>query len=110
MLDLVGSDQQQSFGAAKRDTLPRMCREYDVGFACHGECPKNRFLVTRDGEPGLNYLCAGCMAFLRHIERPAKAIVGLLKAGRQASEVMLMLAQFDADLGLAVASAGRNDL
>jgi uncharacterized protein len=48
----------------KRDTLPRYCRECDVRFACHGECPKNRFILTPDGEPGLNYLCAGFKAFL----------------------------------------------
>jgi uncharacterized protein len=109
MVDLVGSPQQQAFGAAKRDSLPRMCRECDVRFACHGECPKNRFLVTRDGEPGLNYLCAGYMAFFRHIDRPARSIVRLLQAGREASEVMAVAARYDADLAAAVMTAGRND-
>jgi uncharacterized protein len=108
MLDLVGSEQQQAFGAAKRDTLPRMCRECDVRFACHGECPKNRFLTTPDGEPGLNYLCAGYMAFFRHIDVPARVIVRLLRTGREASEVMPLLAQHDTELAMAVAAAGRN--
>ncbi len=109
MLDLVGSEQQQAFGAAKRDTLPRMCRECDVRFACHGECPKNRFLVTPDGEPGLNYLCAGYMAFFRHIDRPARVIVRLLQTGREASEAMPLLARREAELATVVAAAGRND-
>ena len=59
MLQLVTSEEQRQFGLAKRDTLPRYCRECSVRFACHGECPKNRFITTPDGEPGLNYLCAG---------------------------------------------------
>jgi uncharacterized protein len=109
MVDLVGSSQQQAFGAAKRDTLPRMCRECDVRFACHGECPKNRFLATPDGEPGLNYLCAGYLSFFRHIDRPAKAIVQLLKTGREASQVMAQAGRYDAELATAVAAAGRND-
>ena len=109
MIDLVGSEQQRAFGLAKRDALPRMCRECDVRFACHGECPKNRFLVTPDGEPGLNYLCAGYMRFFRHIDGPARAIVELIRAGREASEVMALVAREDAAFAAAVAAAGRND-
>ena len=63
MIELVASDQQRQFGLHKRDSLPRYCRECQVRFACHGECPKNRFIETPDGEPGLNYLCAGYKAF-----------------------------------------------
>jgi uncharacterized protein len=109
MLDLVGSDQQKAFGLAKRDALPRMCRECDVRFACHGECPKNRFLVTPDGEPGLNYLCAGYLRFFRHIDRPARAIVALIGSGREAAEVMRLVAREDAAFEAAVRAAGRND-
>ncbi len=78
---------------AKRDTLPRYCRECAVRFACHGECPKNRFIATPDGEPGLNYLCAGYKAFFTHIDRPMRMMADLLRRGRYADEVMGCLEQ-----------------
>jgi uncharacterized protein len=90
MLQLVTSEQQRQFGLAKRDTLPRYCRECTVRFACHGECPKNRFTSTPDGEPGLNYLCAGYKAFFTHIDRPMRLMAELLRQGRYADEVMAM--------------------
>ncbi|GAL15409.1 putative arylsulfatase regulatory protein [Vibrio astriarenae] len=62
------SSEQIKFGYAKEATLPRQCRECDYQFACFGECPKNRFLRTLDGEPGLNYLCAGWKQFYRHAD------------------------------------------
>ena len=92
MLTLVTSDQQRRFGLAKRDTLPRYCRECAVRFACHGECPKNRFIATPDGEPGLNYLCAGYKAFFTHIDTPMRLMAGLLRQGRYADEAMAILA------------------
>jgi uncharacterized protein len=88
LLQLVASDRQRAFGNAKRDTLPRYCRECDVRFACNGECPRNRFLETPDGEAGLNYLCAGYKAFFRHIDRPMKTIADLLRRGKDAADVM----------------------
>jgi uncharacterized protein len=109
MVDLVGSEQQRSFGRDKLDGLPRYCRECDVRFACHGECPKNRFIETPDGEPGLNYLCAGYMAFFRHVDRPMRLMADLLRQGRFADEVMGILADEEARLRSAVAGAGRND-
>jgi uncharacterized protein len=92
MLTLVTSEQQRRFGLAKRDTLPRYCRECTVRFACHGECPKNRFATTPDGEPGLNYLCAGYKAFFTHIDRPMRLMADLLRKGRYADEVRALLA------------------
>lgn len=67
LASLVQVPQQKEFGSAKRDTLPRYCRECDVRFACHGECPKHRFINTPDGEPGLNYLCAAYKLFFHHV-------------------------------------------
>lgn len=68
LMALVNSRQQWQFGEAKRDTLPRYCRECEVRFACNGECPKHRFIRTPDGEDGLNYLCAGYKKFFQHID------------------------------------------
>ena len=92
LVQLVASDQQRAFGNAKRDTLPRYCRECDVRFACNGECPRNRFIQTPDGEPGLNYLCTGYKAFFQHIDGPMKIMADLLRRDHEASEVMRILA------------------
>ncbi|SFJ72227.1 uncharacterized protein SAMN05421753_1401, partial [Planctomicrobium piriforme] len=65
--EMVNSPNQIQFGNAKASTLPQYCRDCDVRFACHGECPKNRFIKTPDGEAGLNYLCAGYKQFFHHV-------------------------------------------
>jgi uncharacterized protein len=93
MLDLVASDKQRAFGAAKRDTLPAMCRSCDVRFACHGECPRNRFARTPDGEPGLNYLCEGYKAFFRHVDRPMRRMADALRRGGSAPDAMAAYAR-----------------
>jgi len=110
MTELVTSEQQRKFGTDKRSTLPQYCLDCDVLFACHGECPKNRFTNTPDGEPGLNYLCPGLKDFFHHIDRPAKIIIDLLRRQRSAETVMQILASEEARLAAAVAKSGRNDL
>jgi len=64
----LDSERQHSFGLAKSLSLPRYCRECDVLDMCNGECPKNRFILTPDGEPGLNYLCQGYKIFFKHCQ------------------------------------------
>jgi uncharacterized protein len=91
LVQLIASDQQRAFGNVKRDSLPRYCRECEVRFACNGECPRNRFLLTPDGEEGLNYLCAGYKAFFHHIDRPMKIMVDLLRRGKDAADIMQMI-------------------
>ncbi|MCX7669200.1 MAG: SPASM domain-containing protein, partial [Anaerolineae bacterium] len=109
MLELVASDRQRQFGAAKRDTLPRYCRACPVCFACQGECPRNRFSTAPDGEPGLNYLCAGYKAFFTHVDRPMRIMADLLRRGRAPAEIMGILAAEEMHLRAAFAKAGRND-
>ena len=87
---MVESPQQRNFGEAKSATLPRYCRECPVRFACHGECPKHRFLRTPGGEPGLNYLCAGYKRFFTHIDSPMRTMAALL-AGRQSPATIMQL-------------------
>jgi uncharacterized protein len=60
------SSQQQRFGYAKRESLPAYCRQCKHLQLCWGECPKNRFVLSPDGEPGLNYLCSGIRRFHDH--------------------------------------------
>jgi uncharacterized protein len=102
LAEMVDSAEQRRFGDAKRDTLPRYCRECDVRFACHGGCPKDRFIETPDGEPGLNYLCAGYQAFFRHVDAPMREMTRLLRAGRAPSEIVERYAAGDR-------RRGRND-
>jgi len=68
LVELLESPAQRAFGEAKLETLPRYCRECRVRAMCNGGCPKNRFLMTPDGEPGLNYLCAGYKRFFTHCQ------------------------------------------
>ena len=92
LVELVGSSKQRSFGMAKRDTLPSYCLGCDVLFACFGECPKNRFITTPDGEPGLNYLCAGYKDFFHHVSGSMRLMVDLLRRQRPPAEIMDMFA------------------
>ncbi len=102
---LVRSAQQVKFGLNKRDTLPRYCRECDVRFACHGECPKHRFIRTPDGEEGLNYLCAGYKLFFHHIDPYMRFMAGELLEHRPPANVMAWIREQEKAQQL----PGRND-
>jgi uncharacterized protein len=93
MIELIASDQQLKFGRDKMTTLPRYCLECEVRFACHGGCPKNRFIKTPDGESGLNYLCAGYKSFFKHVNRPMKIMAALLRQDRAPAEIMQIYAR-----------------
>jgi uncharacterized protein len=109
MIELVASPQQLTFGQDKLTTLPQYCLECDVRFACHGECPKNRFNETPDGQPGLNYLCAGFKHFFHHVDFPMKLMAGLIRRERPAPEVMQILAKEETKWQEIFAQTGRND-
>ena len=89
LAELAGLPLQRQFGLEKRDGLPTCCRQCEVGFACRGECPRNRFSRTPDGqEDRLNYLCAGYKHFFNHIDAPMRSMSSLLHQGRPAAEIM----------------------
>jgi uncharacterized protein len=104
---LVVSDEQRRFGEAKETTLPVYCRECDVRFACNGECPKHRFLTTPDGEPGLNYLCAGYKMFFHHVDPYMRFMAAELASRRAPANVMRWATAMD--MRAAMDKAGRND-
>jgi uncharacterized protein len=96
LAELLDSPAQRAFGEAKRDRLPRYCRDCEVLAMCNGGCPKYRFIRTPDGEPGLNYLCAGLKRFFLHSREP---LARCLARQRQPAP----------KLRAAPAAAGRND-
>ena len=85
---MLYGERQQQFGRNKSATLPRQCRECRFRFACHGECPKNRFLKDKYGEPGLNYLCAGYQQFFAHVAADMDFMKAELDAGRSPANLM----------------------
>lgn len=91
-LKVLGNSKQQNiFGKSKDLTLPNYCRKCDVRFACNGECPKHRFLITPEGEPGLNYFCAGYRKFFHHIDPYMRFMVRELRENRAPANVMKWL-------------------
>ena len=96
--EMANSSGQRQFGSEKSDSLPNYCRQCEVRFACHGECPKNRFIDTPDGEPGLNYLCGAYKQFFKAIDPDMKTMVQLLNARRPPAEIMVLLARQEREI------------
>jgi uncharacterized protein len=88
MINLSKSQKQFEFGLDKRNKLPQYCLQCDVRYACHGECPKHRFLNTPDGKQGLNYLCEGYKQFFHHVEPYMEYMSNELKNKRAPANVM----------------------
>jgi uncharacterized protein len=84
---MLYGERQQAFSRVKQSALPRQCRECRYLFACHGECPKNRFVRDRYGEPGLNYLCAGYRQFFDHVAADMDYMKSELDGGRPPSNI-----------------------
>lgn len=90
---LVESPQQAAFGEAKSASLPRYCRECDYRFACNGGCPKHRFLLTPDDEPGLNYLCSGYRFIFGKMDPYMKVMAELLQERQPPAAIMQLIRQ-----------------
>lgn len=90
LLEMMYSPRQNAFGSAKRGALPRQCLDCRYTHICNGECPRNRFALTADGQPGLNYLCRGYHRFFSHSEPYMRFMKAELEAGRAPANVMAM--------------------
>jgi uncharacterized protein len=99
MLELVASPQQRKFGLDKRDSLTSQCRSCEVRPLCNGGCPKDRFVASRDGEPGHNYLCQGLELFYKHTRPAMERMAGLLREGLPAANIMQWVAAQDSKRG-----------
>ena len=106
LAELLESPAQQAFGRAKRETLPRDCQDCAFRDMCNGGCPKDRIVRTHDGEPALNYLCAGYRRFFAHCRPYTQRMAALAWAGQPPE---LLMEQLRAEDFQALPRAGRND-
>lgn len=91
LIDMLYGEKQQAFSRLKHTSLPRQCKECDLEFACHGECPKNRFEKDKYGEPGLNYLCQGYYQYYSHVAPYMDFMKRELLAQRPPANIMNVL-------------------
>ena len=91
LIDMLYGEKQQAFSRLKHTSLPRQCKECDMEFACHGECPKNRFEKDKYGEPGLNYLCQGYYQYYTHVAPYMDFMKRELLAQRPPANIMNVL-------------------
>ena len=91
LIDMLYGEQQQEFSRLKHSSLPRQCKECDMEFACHGECPKNRFMKDKYGDSGLNYLCPGYYHYYQHVAPYMDYMKQELMAQRPSSNIMKVL-------------------
>lgn len=99
MLKLIASPEQRKFGQDKRDTLTQQCQNCNVRNWCNGGCPKDRFALSKDGEPGQNYLCAGLEKFFMHTGPTFNVMAQLLRKSHAAADVMDSIAALDTKRG-----------
>jgi len=99
LVKLIASAAQRKFGDDKRDSLTAQCRSCEVRPLCNGGCPKDRFVRSRDGEAGQNYLCSGLYHFFTHTRPAMQTMVRLLQEGRPPSDLMALVAAEDAKRG-----------
>ena len=91
LIDMLYGEQQQEFSRLKHSSLPRQCKECDMEFACHGECPKNRFMKDKYGDSGLNYLCPGYYHYYQHVAPYMDYMKQELMAQRPPSNIMKVI-------------------
>ena len=91
LIDMLYGEQQQEFSRLKHSSLPRQCKECDMEFACHGECPKNRFMKDKYGDSGLNYLCPGYYHYYQHVAPYMDYMKQELMSQRPPSNIMKVL-------------------
>ena len=111
--ELADLPLQAEFGSYKQSALPKQCLDCDVRSICNGGCPKNRIIKTSDGEPNLNYLCAGYRMFFRYVSPYMEAMAEEVRNQRPAANVMYRLnaqsLQKQAELQASGRSVRRND-
>ncbi len=84
---LANGDRQTAFGGEK-GRLTAQCRRCPHLTLCNGGCPKDRFALSVDGEPGQHYLCPGMAAFFDHAAPSLRQMAALSRRGLGPEEIM----------------------
>ncbi|MDP4277608.1 MAG: anaerobic sulfatase maturase [Bacteroidota bacterium] len=69
--DAVKCDAQLFFEEAKKKELATSCLSCNYLHLCHGDCPKNRYQMDREGDRK-SVLCNGLYRFFEHTEKTFK--------------------------------------
>lgn len=85
------SQQSLDFGRAKRQTLSSDCQKCEFKFACHGGCPKHRFIRSSSGKADHNYLCQGYKEFFKNSKPYMTVMRDLWKRGSAPMSIMHIL-------------------
>lgn len=105
---LMTTTRMALFGQAKKDKLPPTCLQCRYRHACHGGCPKHRFHLTTEGDPGLNYLCEGLQLYFDHVAPYMDFMLGELKAKRAPANVMQWIRNKESQRRKGPLQIGRN--
>jgi len=108
LAELMQSEAQHEFGSAKLDRLPKCCIDCEVRSACHGDCPKHRFVDTQDTGPKVSYLCKAYKKIFNHMAPYLSILADLVQTGRPAAEIMGILRQ--REMVSPLSPQGRNSL
>jgi uncharacterized protein len=95
LLKLISSPEQRKLGDDKRDSLTQQCQRCEVRPLCNGGCPKERFVLSRQGDPRQNYLCAGLELVFTHTRPAMRTMAQLFQQDHPPSGVMALTAAED---------------
>jgi uncharacterized protein len=106
LVELIAKPEQRRFGLAKVETLTAQCQGCRVRRFCNGGCPKDRFALSRDGEPGQNYLCPGLESFFEHSGPLFATMAQLFTKGFPPADIMALVAERDRATGIGTTPPG----
>ncbi|CAM4384697.1 anaerobic sulfatase maturase [Vibrio agarivorans] len=82
------SEEAIEFGMNKSQLLNSKCQSCRYRFACHGGCPKHRFLPGPNGKLDHNFLCEGYYRFFDHSQHAMAMMAKLIKNGQSPALIM----------------------
>ena len=86
--DVLAGPFQQSFGSSKQDALTAECRACPHLKICSGGCLKDRFGLSKDGEPGMHVLCRGLKSFFDYAVPKLQFAIRRSQEGASSEQIM----------------------